>query len=46
VSTFYKVFNSDGQSHCSQEKGLPTQSPARQLTDPQVHTQFVSRASH
>jgi hypothetical protein len=24
----------DGRSHCSREKGLPTQSPARRLTDP------------
>jgi hypothetical protein len=29
------------QSHCSQEKGLLTQSTARQLTDPWVCTQFV-----
>jgi hypothetical protein len=27
-------------------KGLPTQSPARQLTDLWVRTQFLSRASH
>jgi hypothetical protein len=27
-------------------KGLPTQSPARRLTDPRVCTQILSRASH
>jgi hypothetical protein len=34
-----------GRSHCSWEKGLPTQSPARRLTDPRVRTQFLSRAN-
>jgi hypothetical protein len=34
-----------GWSHCSREKGVPTQSPARRLTDPRVHTQFLSRAN-
>jgi hypothetical protein len=34
-----------GRSHCSREKGLPTQSPARWLTDPLIHTQFLSRAN-
>jgi hypothetical protein len=34
-----------GRSHCSREKGLPTQSPARRLTDQRVHTQFLSRAN-
>jgi hypothetical protein len=34
-----------GQSHCSREKGLPTQSSARRLTDPRVRTQFLSRAN-
>jgi hypothetical protein len=29
-------------SHCSREKGLPTQSIACQLTDPRVYTQFLS----
>jgi hypothetical protein len=33
------------QGHCSWEKGLPTQSPARWLTDPWVRTQFLSRAN-
>jgi hypothetical protein len=34
-----------GQSHCFWEKGLPTQSTARRLTDLRVHTQFLSRAN-
>jgi hypothetical protein len=34
-----------GRSHCSWEKGLPTQSPARRPTDPWVHTQFLSWAN-
>jgi hypothetical protein len=34
-----------GRSHCSWEKGLPTQSSARRLTDPWVRTQFLSRAN-
>jgi hypothetical protein len=33
------------QAHCSREKGLPTQFTARQLIDPRVRTQFLSRAS-
>jgi hypothetical protein len=39
------VINRVGQSHCSREKGLPTQSTTRRLTDPRVRTQFVSRAN-
>jgi hypothetical protein len=42
VATFCEVFNSDGQSHYSREKGLPTQSPAHRPIDPRVHTQFLS----
>jgi hypothetical protein len=34
-----------GRSQCSREKGLPTQSPARWLTDPRVRIQFLSRAN-
>jgi hypothetical protein len=34
-----------GQSHCSWEKGLPTQSIACRLTDLWVRTQFLSRAN-
>jgi hypothetical protein len=33
------------RSHCSLEKGLPTQSTARRLTDPRVHTQLLSWTS-
>jgi hypothetical protein len=33
------------QGHYSWEKGLPTQSTARRLTDPWVRTQFLSRAN-
>jgi hypothetical protein len=46
ITTFHEVVNNDGQSHRSREKGLPTQSTARRLTDPWVRTQFLSRASH
>jgi hypothetical protein len=46
LATLRTVVNSDGQSHGSQEKGLPTQFTARRLTDLRVRTQFISRASH
>jgi hypothetical protein len=46
IATFCMVVNSNGQSHCSREKGLPTQSIVRRLIDPQVHTQFLSQANH
>jgi hypothetical protein len=39
------VVNRVGQSYCSWEKGFPTQSPARRLTDPHVRTRFLSRAN-
>jgi hypothetical protein len=39
------VIDSVGQSHCSQEKGLPTQSTARRVTDPRVRTMFLSQAN-
>jgi hypothetical protein len=42
IATFREVVNSDGQNHCSQEKGLLTQSLARRLIDPQFCTQFLS----
>jgi hypothetical protein len=45
IVTLREVINSDGQSHCSWEKGLPTQSTTQQLTDPWVRTQFPSQAS-
>jgi hypothetical protein len=40
-----RVTNRVGHSHCSREKGLPTQSTACRLTDPWVRTQFLSRVS-
>jgi hypothetical protein len=36
-----RAINRVGRSHCSWEKGLPTQSPARRLTDLRVRTQFL-----
>jgi hypothetical protein len=33
------------RSHCSWEKGLPTQSTAHRLTNPWVHTQFLFRTN-
>jgi hypothetical protein len=39
------VIDRVGQSHCSREKGLPTQFTARRLTDPQVRALFLSQAS-
>jgi hypothetical protein len=39
------VVDSVGQSHCSREKGLPTQSTACRLTGPWVRTQFLSRVN-
>jgi hypothetical protein len=46
IATFYVVINRVDQGNCSQEKGLPTQSTAWQLTDPRVHTQFLSQDNH
>jgi hypothetical protein len=40
-----RVINKVGQSHCSGEKGLPTQSTACRLTDPRVRTRFLSWAN-
>jgi hypothetical protein len=40
-----RVINRVRQSYCSWEKRLPTQSTACRLTDPWVHTQFLSRAN-
>jgi hypothetical protein len=39
------VIDRVGQSHCSREKGLPTQSTARRMTDPWVRIQFLSWAN-
>jgi hypothetical protein len=46
IAIFRIIINSDGQSHCSWEKGLLTQSTVRRLTNPRVRTQFLSRASY
>jgi hypothetical protein len=46
IVTFHEVINSDGQSHYSWEKGLPTQSTTQWLTDPWVCTQFLFQTSH
>jgi hypothetical protein len=40
-----RVTDRVGQSHCSREYGLPTQSTAYQLTDPWFRTQSLSRAN-
>jgi hypothetical protein len=40
-----RVINRVGQSHCSREKWLSTQSTSRQMTDPWVRTQFLSWAN-
>jgi hypothetical protein len=45
VATFHESSIDLDGSHCSQEKGLPTQSTARRLTDPRVRTQFLSQAN-
>jgi hypothetical protein len=46
IATFCEVINSNGQSHCSWEKRLLTQSTTRRLTNLWVRTQFLSWASH
>jgi endonuclease IV len=38
VATFREVINRVERIYCSQEKGLPSQSTARQLTNSRVHT--------
>jgi hypothetical protein len=45
VATFSRVVNRVGHSHCSREKGLPTQSTTHRLTDPRIRTQFLSWTS-
>jgi hypothetical protein len=45
VATFHETPTDLDRSHCSQEKGLLTQSIARRLTDLRVHTQLLSWAS-
>jgi hypothetical protein len=46
IATFHGVINRVEQGHCSWEKGLSVQSPARQPIDPWVCTQFFSWANH
>jgi hypothetical protein len=45
-ATFHVVINGVEQGHYSWEKGLSTQSIARRLIDPRVHTQFLFQDSH
>jgi hypothetical protein len=45
VATFHKLSTDLDRSHCSWEKGLPTQSTACWPTDPRVCTQFLSQAN-
>jgi hypothetical protein len=45
IATLHLVINRVELGHWSREKGLPTQSTARWLTNPWVHTQFLSRAN-
>jgi hypothetical protein len=45
MATFHESSVDLDGSHCSREKGLPTQSTARQLIDPRVRTQFLSQAN-
>jgi hypothetical protein len=45
IATFCEMPTDLDKSHCSREKGLPTQSTTRRLTDLWVHTQFLSRAN-
>jgi hypothetical protein len=45
IATFRESPTDLDGSHYSREKGLPTQSTARRLTDPWVRTQFLSQAN-
>jgi hypothetical protein len=45
VATFHEAPTDLDRSHCSWEKGLPTQSTARRLIDPRVRTHLLSRTS-
>jgi hypothetical protein len=40
-----RVIDRVEQAHCSREKWLPTQSTTHWLTDPRIHTQFLSWAN-
>jgi hypothetical protein len=46
ITTFHESPTDLDEPHCSREKGLPTQSPARRLTDPRIRTQFLFQANH
>jgi hypothetical protein len=45
IATFREPSTYLDGSHCSREKGLPTQFIAHRLTDPRVHTQFLSQVN-
>jgi hypothetical protein len=45
IATFHTVINRFEQIHCPREEGLPTQSTARCMIDPRVHTQLLSHNS-
>jgi hypothetical protein len=45
VTTFHERPTDFDRSHCSREKGPPTQCTARRWTNPRVHTQLLSWAS-
>jgi hypothetical protein len=45
IATLHEVINRVEQGHYSREKGLPTQSTPCRLTDPWVHTEFLSWAN-
>jgi hypothetical protein len=42
IATIHIVINRFEQIHCTREEGLPTQSIARRLINPQVRTQLLS----
>jgi hypothetical protein len=42
IGTFHIVINRFEQIHCTREEGLPTQSTARQTSDPRLRTQLLS----
>jgi hypothetical protein len=45
MANFHETLIDLDRSHCSWEKGLPTQFTTHRLTDPWVHTYLLSRAS-
>jgi hypothetical protein len=46
MATFHDIVNNVGQRYSYREKGLLSESIARQLTNPRVHTQFLSHHIH